>query len=111
MAERTMHTEKWNSGQQSNAKGEKGDAVKVKAKMARVRNAGNPDPLTQSLIPPVHILANTVHFMHSAQPKSRGASYSPAGEYGRPTTGKSGKTKATNPMGGSGGRGSFGGNY
>ncbi len=107
MSERMGHTEPFQSGQSSNERGPKGEKVPVKFKMGGQRNAGMPDPLTQALTAPPHIYADTVHFYHSGTSAAKGARYNPAGEFGRPTTGSSGKTKATNPMAGSGGKGTF----
>jgi hypothetical protein len=101
MGERTKHTESFQSGQNTNARGHAAERVPVKFKVAKMRNAGNPDPLAQTLIPPYVIHADTMHFHSGGKP------YSPAGEYGRPKIGAEHKSKATNSMGGHGGKGTF----
>ena len=109
MANRTGHTEPFESGQQSNAK-DKGEKVKIKSNVSKMRNAGNPDPLADSLKGRDSYIPSDNHtWTHSKTSKSGGAHYNPSGEFGRPK-GNLG-SKATNPMGGHGGKGSFGGNY
>lgn len=85
MSQRMSHTEPFQSGQQTNAK-DKSEKVSVKSNMSKVRNAGQPDPLAQALKgrqPPL-LPADTHTFSHSKTSASRGAHYSPAGEFGRP---------------------------
>ena len=105
MGEKVIKTTPFQSGQQTNAKGTS-EPVKMYFKMSKVRNAGQPDALKQALTKPPPTLPSVNHeWTHSKTSKSTGAHYNPAGEWGRPT-GKLG-SKATNPMGGSGGKGTF----
>lgn len=94
MPERMQKTTPFMEGQNSND--HKGDAPKapVKFKMAKTRNAGNPDPLVQVLIHPPREFSDTQHFAKRSV-HGRGHHYTPDGEFGRPTTGSLGKTKAT----------------
>jgi hypothetical protein len=103
MAEKTKRTEPWQSGQQSNAKGEKGDKVKVKVNMSEARWSGrNGDPLAEAIRGRDSYIPSGMHvFVPSGS-----VSYSPAGEFGRPV---GPKTKASDPMAGAlrSGRGTF----
>jgi hypothetical protein len=107
MAERQAKTEPFHGGGNTTAKGQPAQKVPVKSKMSMVRNAGQPDPLAQSFIAPPHVYANTVHFNYQGNDNKR-RGYNPEGTYGTPKTAF--KTKATNPMAGHGGRGTFRGN-
>ena len=101
MGERNAKTEPFQSGQQTNAR-DKGESTKVKFKMAKVRNAGQPDPLVQSLVSPPHIYADTVHFYSG----TGGKPYQPE-PWGKVQPNKNMTSKATNSMGGDGGKGTF----
>jgi hypothetical protein len=107
MPERMGRTEPFQSGQKTNDR-DKGEKVPIKFKMAKSRNIGQPDPLSEALKGRDSYIPKDLHpFTHSKTSKSGGAHYNPAGEFGRPTTGSSGKTKATNSMAGHKPSGSF----
>lgn len=130
MPERMGHTEPFQSGQNSAARG-KSEKVPVKFNMSKTRNAGNPDPLSQALTGRQSYMPSDMHrFSHGKSSKPSGAHYRPAGEFGRPTAGSGFKSLATgmgshtsrpganavgspknrhggNPLGGHGGRGTF----
>lgn len=129
MPEKIEHTTGFKSGQKTNDK-EPGGKVINKNNMSKVRNAGQPDPLSQALQgkePPL-LPANTHPFTHGKTSAPGGAHYSPAGEFGRPrgnlgskATGMGSHTsrpgsnslgnprnvRGGNPLGGHGGEGTF----
>jgi hypothetical protein len=84
MASKPMHTQPFQSGQNSAAK-DKGEKTSLKSNMSKVRNAGQPDPLSQALKGRDSYIPSGMHsFNHSKTSKPSGASYNPAGEFGRP---------------------------
>lgn len=106
MATKELKTDSYESGQNSGAKGFPKQNVLLKSNVSKKRNAGQPDALTQAIAGRDGYIPSGMHpFSHSKTPKPRGAVYSPEGEFGRPTGTL--KSKATNPMGGSGGKGTF----
>lgn len=129
MAEKSMHTEPFHSGQQSNAKGFGSEKTVLKSNMSKKRNAGGPDPLANAIRGRDSYLPSNGHpFHHSKTSKSGGTHYNPAGEFGRPTgkmmskatdypshTSRPGENalgykrnlKGDNPLGGHGGSGTF----
>ena len=109
MAEREVKTTPFNSGQQTNAAKTGPTRTTLKSNMSKVRNIGMPDPLSQALKGRDGYIPSDMHrFSHSKASKPTGTHYTPAGEFGKPH----GKlmSKATNPMGGHGGKGTFRGN-
>ena len=95
------------SGQRSNEHEAPGKA-ELKFKMSKVRNIGQPDPLSEAISGRSGYIPSDLNsFSHSKTSKPRGVHYSPAGEFGKPSVGSIGKSKATNPMGGHGGSGNF----
>jgi len=104
MAEKSKSTTPFNSGQQTNAKG-KSEKVEVKSNMSKVRNAGQPDPLAQAISGKEGYVPSGMHIFVRPAFHPAGAHYNPFGEFGEPTGNM--KSKATNPMGGSGGKGTF----
>ena len=106
MAEREVKTSQFMSGQQSNAKEAGPTKTVLKSNVSKMRNAGNPDPLSQALKGRDGYVPSGMHtFSHSKASKPGGAHYSPAGEFGKPKGNL--MSKATNPMAGSGGKGTF----
>ena len=100
MAEKAMKTQPFQSGQNTNA-WDKGEKTVLKSNMSKKRNVGQPDQLSQVLAGRDSYIPSGMHvFVPSGS-----VSYSPAGEFGKPTS-KEGY-KATNPMGRSGGKGTF----
>jgi hypothetical protein len=86
MAERQVKTTPFLSGQQTNAKPTGPTKTTLKVKMAKERNIGQPDALSQALKGRDSYIPGDLHkFSHTKTVASRGAHYSPAGEYGRPS--------------------------
>ena len=96
MPSKSMHTEPFQSGQQTNAK-DKGEKTKLKSNMSKERNAGSPDPLSQAIAGRDSYLPSGMHIFVQPTFHPAGAHYAPAGEFGKPTMGSLSKTKATNP--------------
>jgi hypothetical protein len=88
MAERMGRTEPFHGGGNTKEKGQPAQKVPVKFKMSEVRNAGSPDPLAQALVAPPRVFSDTMKFQKKPV-RPKGANYNPAGEFGRPTKGRS----------------------
>ena len=95
MPSKPMHTEPFQSGQQTNAK-DKGEKTKIKSNMSKERNAGGPDPLSEAIAGRDSYIPSGMHIFVQPSFHPAGAHYTPMGEFGKPTMGGLNKTKATN---------------
>lgn len=94
MPTRTEHPTHFQSGQQTNARGES-VSVQVRFRGSMDRNAGKPDPLVKAMKPPAKH-QDGKPFTHSKTTPPRGSSYKPAGAFGKPKAPAPFKSKATN---------------
>jgi len=93
MPSRTQSTTPFKSGGNSSEHEKSGEKVKVHYKMAKARNAGQPDPLSQALVEPPRVFKDTMHFLKRPV-EIKGHSYKPHWEPIKGRTGVSG-TSAT----------------
>lgn len=84
MAQKMESTTPFQSGGNSSQHEKSGAKVPVKSKMSDVRNAGKPDPLVQVFISTPMDSRSIHRFSSSPTVAPRGASYNPAGAFGRP---------------------------
>lgn len=83
MAEKEIKTTRFMGGQNTSERTSAAGKVPLKNNMSRVRNIGQPDPLSQAIAGRDSYLPSNMHpFKHSKTSKRE--SYNPAGEFGRP---------------------------